>query len=206
MKNIFAFAVILFAALAANAQTDAFTLRVEGLGCPFCAYGLEKKFKDVKGIKALKIDIQTGKMTYTVPAADKMTLADADARVTKAGYTAKGISVVRADGKTESTGDVNTAVAPTDMTASVSKQTFMVSGNCEMCKARIDKAAKSVTGVRKADWNVDTKMLTVEFDTKKTKVADIQAAIAKAGHDNAGAKADAKVYDNLPACCQYDRN
>lgn len=206
MKNILAFAAVLFAALSANAQTDAFTLRVDGLGCPFCAYGLEKKFKDVQGIKALKIDIQTGKMTYTVPAANKMTLADADDRVTKAGYTAKGISVLRADGKTESIGDVNTTVAPTTMDGSASKQTFRVSGNCEMCKARIDKAAKRVKGVSQADWNVETKMLTVEFDPKKTKVADIQAAIAKVGHDNDGAKADASTYDNLPACCQYKRD
>ena len=205
MKNTLVFIAFLLATLSTHAQNDAFTLRVEGLGCPFCAYGLEKKFKNVKGIKALKIDIQTGKMTYNVPAANKMTLADADTRVTKAGYTAKGISVLRANGKTESMGDVNTAVAPTAMSGTASKQTFEVSGNCEMCKARIDKAAKNVAGVGKADWNVDTKMMTVEFDPKKTRVADIQMAIAKVGHDNDGGKADAKIYDNLPACCQYDR-
>jgi len=205
MKNIIVFIAFLFNVLSINAQTDAFTLRVEGLGCPFCAYGLEKKFKDVKGIKALKIDIQTGKMTFTVPTVNKMALIDADTRVTKAGYTAKGISVLRANGKTESMGDVNTAVAPTAMNDKSGKQTFKVSGNCEMCKARIDKAAKNVAGVSKADWNVDTKVITVEFDPKKVKLAEIQAAVAKVGHDNDGGKADAKVYDNLPACCQYDR-
>ncbi len=206
MKNILFFVAFLLATLTANAQTDAFTLRVEGLGCPFCAYGLEKKFKDVKGIKSLKIDIQTGKMTFNVPASNKMTLVDADARVTRAGYTAKGISVVRSDGKTESTGDVNTAVAPTAMNGSMTKQSFKVSGNCEMCEARIEKAAKSVKGVSKADWDVDTKVMTLEFDPKKAKLADVQAAIAKVGHDNERTKADAKVYDNLPACCQYNRN
>jgi len=206
MKNILVFVTFLFAALSANTQTDAFTLRVDGLGCPFCAYGLEKKFKNVEGIKTIKIDIQTGTMTYTVPTAIKMTLADADARVTKAGYTAKGITVVRADGKIESTGDVNTAVSPTAMTNGAVKQTFKVSGNCEMCKARIEKAAKKVSGVSKADWNVDTKLLTVEFDPKKANLQAIQAAIAKVGHDNDGGKADAKTYDNLPACCQYARN
>ena len=37
-----------------NAQSktmDEFTVQVDGLGCPFCAYGLEKKFKEFKGIK-----------------------------------------------------------------------------------------------------------------------------------------------------------
>jgi hypothetical protein len=34
----------------------------------------------------------------------------------------------------------------------------------------------------------------------------VQAAVARVGHDNEGAKADKKVYDNLPACCHYNRN
>ncbi len=202
--KIFLSAVFLSLAFALSAQTDAFTLRVEGLGCPFCAYGLEKKFKDVKGIDDLKIDIKTGKMTFAVPATTALTLAQADARVTKAGYTAKGIAVTRANGKTESMGDIATAVAPTDMAAVKSdKQTFAVAGNCSMCKARIEKAAKGVAGVKTAVWNVDTKQLTVEFDGMKTKVKEIQAAVAKTGHDNAGAKASDVVYDQLPACCQY---
>lgn len=201
MKNIIVFFVLFFMAFTVQAQTDQFTLRVEGLGCPFCAYGLEKKFKDVKGIKNVKIDIQTGKMTFNVPAANNLKLTEADARVSKAGYTAKGISVVRSTGKTENIGDVNVAVAPTPM--GNTKQNIKVSGNCEMCKARIDKAAKSVKGVSLANWDVNSKVLAVEFDTKKTNLAAIQAAIAKMGHDTEGAKSDAKTYDGLPACCQY---
>lgn len=85
----------------------------------------------------------------------------------------------------------------------ITQQTFKVSGNCEMCEARIEKAAKKVAGVKKADWNVDTKVMTVAFNPNKTSVADIQAAIAKVGHDNASLKADSKVYDKLPGCCQY---
>ncbi|MBK9257330.1 MAG: cation transporter [Saprospiraceae bacterium] len=206
MKNIIILVSFLFTALAVNAQMDQFTLRVDGLGCPFCAYGLEKKFKDVKGIKDIKIDIQTGKMTFNVPVATMLTLEQADDRVNKAGYTAKAISVLRADGKKESIGDTEVSIAPKDMNAGGTKKSFKVSGNCEMCKARIDKAAKSVKGVTKADWNVDTKILSVEFDDQKTKLVDIQKAIAKVGHDNAGAKADGKVYDKLPACCQYKRS
>ena len=89
MKNIILFVILSTQFLIA--QTDQFTLRVEGLGCPFCAYGLEKKFKKVKGIDQIKIDIQSGKMTYNVPAANAMKLTDADALVNKAGYTAKAL-------------------------------------------------------------------------------------------------------------------
>ncbi len=204
--SAFFLAFCLAFSLSAGAQTDAFTLRVEGLGCPFCAYGLEKKFKDVKGIDALKIDIQTGRMTFRVPSSTALTLAQADARVSKAGYTAKGIAVTRANGKTERMGDVESAVAMTDMEqarTAVQKASFGAEGNCSMCKARIEKAAKSVAGVKSASWSVDTKQLSVEFDGKRAKVKDIQAAVAGAGHDSAGAKASDVVYDQLPACCQY---
>ena len=206
LLSAFFLAFSLAFSLSANAQTDAFTLRVEGLGCPFCAYGLEKKFKDVKGIDDLKIDIQTGKMTFRVPSATALTLEQADARVTKAGYTAKGIAVTRANGKTERLGDIESAVAMTDMDkdkSAVQQASFEAKGNCSMCKARIEKAAKGVAGVKSASWDVDTKQLSVEFDGKQTKLKDIQAAVAKTGHDNAGAKASDAAYDGLPACCQY---
>jgi len=35
---------------------------------------------------------------------------------------------------------------------------FEAKGNCGMCKTHIEKAAKSVTGVTKAEWNKDTKV------------------------------------------------
>jgi copper chaperone CopZ len=38
------------------------TVRVDGLGCPFCAYGLEKKIKKMEGVEDLKIFIERGKV------------------------------------------------------------------------------------------------------------------------------------------------
>ncbi|MDP4278388.1 MAG: heavy-metal-associated domain-containing protein [Bacteroidota bacterium] len=77
-----------------------------------------------------------------------------------------------------------------------------VSGNCESCKARIEKAAK-VTGVTKADWNVKTKVLTLVYNPSKVKSIDVQKKIAAAGHDTPKFKATAKAYGALPACCKY---
>ena len=201
-------AFLLALGLGATAQTDAFVLRVEGLGCPFCAYGLEKKFTDVKGIDDLAIDIQTGEMTFAVPAATALTLDEADARVTKAGYVAKGISVTRASGETESVGDVATAVAPTDMSADAETrtETFAVRGNCGMCKARIEKVASGVKGVESAIWDKDAEQLTVTYVGGADKLGDVREAVAASGHDNAGAEADDAAYDALPPCCQYERS
>lgn len=83
---------------------------------------------------------------------------------------------------------------------------FNVFGNCGMCESRIEKAAKSVEGVINADWNEETKMISVSLDSNKTDVHKIQMAIAKAGHDTEMHKADNKTYEKLPGCCQYERS
>lgn len=80
-----------------------------------------------------------------------------------------------------------------------------VYGNCGMCESRIEKAALSIDGVSKADWNKDTKMLEVTMDDSKTDVQKIQKTMAKVGHDTDKFKATDEAYENLPSCCHYDR-
>ncbi|MEA4976876.1 MAG: heavy-metal-associated domain-containing protein [Paludibacter sp.] len=92
------------------------------------------------------------------------------------------------------------------MFALAKTETFKVKGNCGMCENRIEKAAKSVGGVTKAEWEQKTKMLTVEFDSTKTTVHKVQMAIAKVGHDTPMHKATDEVYNTLPGCCKYDRS
>lgn len=79
---------------------------------------------------------------------------------------------------------------------------FKVSGNCESCKARIEKAAK-VNGVSKAVWNEKTKMLTLVYNPSKVRSVDIQKRIADVGHDTPLFRAEAKTYNALPGCCKY---
>ena len=82
---------------------------------------------------------------------------------------------------------------------------FEVAGNCGMCEARIEKAAKGVEGVSTADWDKETKMIEVTFNSANTDIHKIQQAIAKAGHDTKMHKAPDSVYDELPGCCKYER-
>jgi len=85
------------------------------------------------------------------------------------------------------------------------KAKFQVWGNCEMCQTKIVKATKSVEGVRKAQWNIDTQQILVKFDAEKTSLEIVQKAISDAGYDNEGFRADDKVYKELHYCCKYDR-
>jgi periplasmic mercuric ion binding protein len=86
--------------------------------------------------------------------------------------------------------------------ATTKTETLKVSGNCDMCKTRIEKAAK-IDGVTKAEWSTKTKTLTATFDPAKTSIDTIGKKIAAAGHDNDKAKATNVVYDKLPNCCLY---
>jgi cation transport ATPase len=81
-------------------------------------------------------------------------------------------------------------------------ETIKVSGKCETCKARIEKAAK-VDGVTKADWNTKTKVLTLVYNPAKVKSDDVQKKIAAVGHDTPKYKATAAAYNALPGCCKY---
>jgi Cu(I)/Ag(I) efflux system membrane fusion protein len=78
-----------------------------------------------------------------------------------------------------------------------------VKGSCEMCKDRIEKAAKGVAGVSFASWEMEKQVLHLNYNTDKTSPDDIAKAVAKAGHDTDKFKADQATYDALPACCKY---
>ena len=81
-------------------------------------------------------------------------------------------------------------------------ETLKVSGNCDMCKSSIEKAAK-IDGVSKAEWSKKAKTLTTTFDPAKTNIDDIAQKIAAVGYDNEKAKATDVAYDKLPSCCKY---
>ncbi len=93
--------------------------------------------------------------------------------------------------------------APTTSTTTGSiKGTMKVSGKCDMCKTRIETAAKSVNGVMTAEWNPTTKILT--YTSKVAiKKEDISNALIKVGHDTELGKATASTYSALPGCCKY---
>jgi periplasmic mercuric ion binding protein len=84
------------------------------------------------------------------------------------------------------------------------KETIKVNGNCATCEKHIEKAAKAA-GADNAKWDMDTKMLTVSFDEKKTSDDAIQKKIASVGYDTEKYTGDDKAYNNLDECCQYDR-
>src|SRR5258705_7527698 len=88
--------------------------------------------------------------------------------------------------------------------AQAKTETFKVSGNCGMCKSKIEKAAKDEEA-KSAIWDVDTKILTVTYTSSSTNTAKIQEKIASVGYDNEGATASKESYEKLHSCCKYER-
>lgn len=83
-------------------------------------------------------------------------------------------------------------------------ETFKVAGNCDMCKENIETAAAK-KGIAKAEWNVDSKLLTLTYNSKKTTATEVLKRIAYAGYDNEQFLAPDDAYAKLAQCCQYDR-
>lgn len=85
-----------------------------------------------------------------------------------------------------------------------SNATFKIWGNCEMCKETIEGSLK-VAGIKTADWNKDTKLMTVAFDSTKITLDQIEKNVAAVGYDTEKYKGDDHAYAGLPECCQYER-
>ena len=80
-----------------------------------------------------------------------------------------------------------------------------VFGNCTQCKERIETAL-DVKGVKAAEWNIDTKILVVVYNSEKITIEKINQIVANSGHDTEKAKAPDSVYLKLPDCCMYREN
>jgi len=83
-------------------------------------------------------------------------------------------------------------------------ETVKIYGNCGMCKSTIEKAG-NLKNVAKVDWNEDTQLATIKYDSEKTNQDEILKRIALVGYDNEKFLAPDEVYNKLHGCCQYDR-
>lgn len=83
-------------------------------------------------------------------------------------------------------------------------ETVKIYGNCGLCETTIEKAA-SKKKISKADWNKDTKIASITYDSKKITLDAVLKSIALVGYDNQSFLAPDATYNKLPACCKYDR-
>lgn len=104
-----------------------------------------------------------------------------------------GITVLTSCGNSEESGDYS------------AKAEFKVYGNCEMCENTIEGSLNGQDGIGEADWNKETKMISVTYDAAAIDEDQIKEKIAEVGYDSDSHRAKDKVYNALPGCCQYER-
>lgn len=61
----FVLAMAMWTVTAWAADTQ-YVIRVDGLACPFCAYGVEKKLNKIDGVERVDIDLNDGLVTVDV--------------------------------------------------------------------------------------------------------------------------------------------
>lgn len=92
--------------------------------------------------------------------------------------------------------------AQTEGKANTAVVKIKTSAECEMCKTRIEKEVGMMKGVKKATLDLQTKVLTVEYNPKKTSPEKIRAVISNLGYDADDVKANNRATKQLPHCCQ----
>ena len=68
------------------------TIQVEGLACPLCAYGLEKRLKKIDSIEAISVHLKTGEVRIKLKQGTPITEERIREAVLNAGFTLTGIT------------------------------------------------------------------------------------------------------------------
>lgn len=77
------------------AAPPTYRLHVDGLSCPFCAYGIEKKLGEVDGVQSLETNIKDGTVTITMKDGAPLSEAAAKQAVKAAGFSLRKLEPVQ---------------------------------------------------------------------------------------------------------------
>ena len=87
MKKILLILLLMFPSLEAFAAGTQYTMRVDGLACPYCAYGIEKKLTAINGVQEIDVDLDTGIVRVDVSEGVELREADMRQLFKDAGFT-----------------------------------------------------------------------------------------------------------------------
>ncbi len=70
-----------------------YELRVDGLACPFCAYGIEKEFTRTEGVESVEIDLINGLVIVNTSEGKKFSEDQLKTIIDDTGFTLRSVSV-----------------------------------------------------------------------------------------------------------------
>ena len=98
MKQLIALMVVTLTwSASVLADGTQYQMRVDGLACPYCAYGIEKNLKKIDGVEKIEVDLNNGLVTVNVAAGVTLTDAQMTKLFTDAGFTYRSMLTVPLD-------------------------------------------------------------------------------------------------------------
>ena len=79
--------IAFLSATSAHAAISSLTVTVEGMACPFCAFGVEKRINKVKGVNSVNVDMRTGQALVTAEPDASIHYRDIPQAIRDAGFT-----------------------------------------------------------------------------------------------------------------------
>ena len=73
---------------------------------------------------------------------------------------------------------------------------------CGECKERIENKLNYSKGIKFADLDLDTKVVTVKYKTSLISAKEVKNLIASIGYHAGDVERDKAAFDKLPGCCQ----
>lgn len=145
-------------------QQQKVTLRVDGLACPFCAYGMEKKLKRIENLEKLDIKINQGLVLLYFKEGAKIDKQLITKKVKEAGFTPGELQI---DNKPEG-----------------QQISLNIKGmSCEGCVARVKNALNALDCVQDVEVNLTAENAAFTCTDVKSNPDKFVEAIRKLGFD-----------------------
>jgi mercuric ion binding protein len=74
------------------ADDSRYVMRVDGLACPYCGYGVEKKLKRIDGVNSIEFDLDKGLVVVEVREGVSLSEADMRKLFNDAGFTYRSMT------------------------------------------------------------------------------------------------------------------
>jgi len=94
MKKLFSILLCVFISQTTFATGIHYEMRVDGLACPYCAYGVEKQLKSIKGVDEVQVDLAKGIVNAKVSKGTTLTEDQMEKLFKDAGFTFRGMKTI----------------------------------------------------------------------------------------------------------------
>lgn len=89
----FILVILVFIATSGHAEINQVKIRVDGLSCPFCVYGVEQKLKEVPNVKEVSTDFKQGTVNLSFKQQKPLDLSILFQAVERGGFTPVGAEI-----------------------------------------------------------------------------------------------------------------